>query len=216
MLSADTLSEQEEKMFGFENALISQGYQNCIGLDEVGRGPLAGPVVACALMFKENPQQSWLVDIKDSKKLSEKKRDLLFDYLINDETIFTGLGLVDPKKIDEINILQASLYAMKCAKEDLESKYDLSVDACLVDGNQTIDTKVKQFTFIKGDDRILSIAAASIVAKVTRDKLMCDYDKMYPSYGFAKHKGYGTKVHREAISQFGLTDIHRKSFKLKL
>ena len=174
------------------------------GIDEAGRGPLAGPVVAGAVIL---PKGSRILYINDSKKLSEKKRDELFD-VIKEEAFSYGIGIVSPERIDEINILQATYEAMRDAVSQLYVQPDLLLnDAVTIPG---ID--IKQIPIIKGDAKSLSIASASILAKVTRDRLMTEYDSLYPEYGFAKHKGYGTKVHIEAIKEYGPCPIHRRTF----
>ena len=174
------------------------------GIDEAGRGPLAGPVVAGAVVL---PKDCRILYINDSKKLSEKKRDELFD-VIKEEAFSYGIGIVSPERIDEINILQATYEAMRDAVSQLSVKPDILLnDAVTIPG---ID--IKQIPIIKGDAKSLSIASASILAKVTRDRLMTEYDSLYPEYGFAKHKGYGTKVHIEAIKEYGPCPIHRRTF----
>ena len=174
------------------------------GIDEAGRGPLAGPVVAGAVVL---PKGCRILYINDSKKLSEKKRDELFD-VIKEEALSYGIGIVSPERIDEINILQATYEAMHEAVNKLSVKPDILLnDAVTIPG---ID--VKQIPIIKGDAKSLSIASASILAKVTRDRLMTEYDSLYPEYGFARHKGYGTKVHIEAIKEYGPCPIHRRTF----
>ncbi|MGF6905573.1 ribonuclease HII [Fusobacterium sp. PH5-44] len=186
---------------------------NIVGVDEAGRGPLAGPVVACAAILK-NYNKS-LITINDSKKLTEKKRENLFD-IIKDH-FYTGVGIADPNEIDEINILNATFLAMIRAIEDLKKNFD-NIDLendylTLVDGNFNIKNyNGKQEPIIKGDGHSLSIAAASIIAKVTRDRIMLIEDKKYPIYGFEKHKGYGTKAHIKALKENGPSPIHRESF----
>ena len=175
------------------------------GVDEAGRGPLAGPVVAAAVVLGANPS---LEGLKDSKKLSEKKREQLFDR-IQEVAVSYAIAIVDRETIDRINILQATLSAMQQAVLQLSIKPD---HVC-IDGNQSPHLPGYSVeTIIKGDDKVLAISAASVLAKVTRDRLMQEYDQQYPGYGFAKHKGYGTQVHRLAIEQLGPCDIHRRSF----
>lgn len=175
------------------------------GVDEAGRGPLAGPVVASAVIL---PKDVIINGLADSKKLSSKRRDELFD-LIKQKSICIGIGIIDEKKIDEINILQATFLAMHCAINNLP----FTPDEILIDGNLTIPSiNISQKAIIDGDDKVPSISAASIIAKVTRDRIMIEFDKIYPNYGFAKHKGYGTPQHYSAIKKFGLCDIHRRSF----
>lgn len=179
-----------------------------IGVDEAGRGPLAGPVVASAVIIKEYSQEFEFIN--DSKKLSEKKREILFDIII--EKCSVGIGIATVEEIDEINILNATFIAMRRAIEDLEEK-----GLVLVDGNHLIrEYEGEQKFVIKGDSLSLSIAAASIIAKVTRDRIMEITDKEYPLYELKKHKGYGTKVHREKILEFGPSPIHRRSFLKKI
>lgn len=178
---------------------------SCIcGIDEVGRGPLAGPVVAGAVIL---PKDCDILYLNDSKQLSEKKREELYD-VIMEKAVSTGLGFVGPERIDEINILQATYEAMRQAIDQLEHRPDLLLnDAVTIPG-----VSIRQVPIIKGDAKSISIAAASIIAKVTRDRLMTEYDRVYPEYGFASNKGYGAKAHIEAIKKYGPTPIHRKSF----
>ncbi|MDO5382887.1 MAG: ribonuclease HII [Eubacteriales bacterium] len=179
-------------------------FANICGIDEAGRGPLAGPVVAAAVIL---PKDSRILYVNDSKKLSEKKREELFE-VIQREAVSIGVGIASPQRIDEINILQATYEAMRTAINNLDVKPDI-----LLNDAVTIPmVDIKQVPIIKGDAKSLSIASASIIAKVTRDHLMYKYDEMYPEYGFAKHKGYGTKVHMEAIREFGPCPIHRRTF----
>lgn len=174
------------------------------GIDEVGRGPLAGPVVAGAVIL---PKDCEILYLNDSKKLSGKKRELLYDEIM-EKAVAVGLGVVDQRRIDEINILQATYEAMREAVSRLSVKPDLLLnDAVTI---PKID--IRQVPIIKGDAKSISIAAASIVAKVTRDRLMVKYDGIYPEYGFASNKGYGSPMHIEAIKKYGPTPIHRKSF----
>ncbi len=175
-----------------------------IGVDEVGRGPLAGTIVACALSCED---EDLLQRVDDSKALSEKKRDALFDDIIRASVYCLGEASVE--EIDSINILQASMLAMKRAIEGI----DVDIDKVLVDGNKAPDVIYPCETIIKGDALVPVIGAASIVAKVTRDRAMASLDEIYPGYGFAKHKGYGTKVHMEALRKLGPCPIHRTSFK---
>jgi len=184
-----------------------------VGIDEAGRGPLAGPVVACAAILKNYDNS--LETINDSKKLTEKKREQLFDVIM--QNFHVGVGLSTPNEIDEINILNATFLAMRRAVAQLKenfSQIDLENDyLVLVDGNFNIKEYAgKQQFVIKGDGRSLSIAAASIIAKVTRDRMMIEEDKTYPIYGFKKHKGYGTKAHVKALKENGPSPIHRESF----
>ncbi len=191
-----------EKMKEYEKRYDSFSY--ICGIDEVGRGPLAGPVVAGAVIL---PKDCDILYLNDSKQLSEKKREELYA-VIMEKAIATGLGFVAPQRIDEINILQATYEAMREAVSKLNPQPDLLLnDAVTIPG-----ILVKQVPIIKGDAKSISIAAASIIAKVTRDRLMVDYDTVYPEYGFASNKGYGAKAHLEALKKYGPTPIHRQSF----
>ncbi|WP_394707315.1 ribonuclease HII [uncultured Desulfobacter sp.] len=192
-------------MLAFENQAMLNGYKVIAGVDEAGRGPLAGPVVSAAVILPENFDVS---GINDSKKLSEKKREALFP-VIQKRAIAFGIGLADHKEIDQINILQASLLSMKRAVEALS----VTPDYLLVDGKFNIACTIDQRSVIKGDALSLSIAAASILAKVTRDRIMADLDLQYPEYGFKRHKGYPTKAHKDAILTHGPCPVHRRSFK---
>lgn len=174
------------------------------GVDEVGRGPLAGPVVAAAVIL---PSDYEITGLNDSKKLSEKRREAM-DEIIRREAVSFGIGLISQDRIDEINILQATYEAMRLALEQLSPAPDMILaDAVTIPGIET-----RQFPIIKGDAKSASIAAASIIAKVYRDHLMIEYDSLYPEYGFARNKGYGTKEHINALKEFGPTPLHRKSF----
>lgn len=196
--------ERLEKINEFENEGYKKGYVYIGGIDEAGRGPLAGPVVASVVVFKQGTK---IEGINDSKKLSEAKREELFD-IIKKEALDYGIGIVNNEEIDEFNILNATYMAMKKALNCLKKSPDyLLIDAATIPG-----VDVAQNPIIKGDSKSISIAAASILAKVTRDNLMYQYDEMYPEYGFKGHKGYGTKEHYEAIEKHGITPIHRKSF----
>lgn len=182
------------------------------GIDEAGRGPLAGPVVAGCVVLDKSKE---ILFINDSKKLSKKKRDELYDIIINDSLAY-GVGIVSEKVIDEINILEATHIAMKEAFENASKmyfdKYGKNIDLLFVDALKIKNVDVKQVSIVHGDALSISIAAASIVAKVTRDRLMEEYDKKYPEYGFAKHSGYGTKFHMDKLKEIGPCEIHRKSF----
>ncbi|BFT94627.1 MAG: ribonuclease HII [Minisyncoccus archaeiphilus] len=194
-----------------ELLLNAKGFKFVTGVDEAGRGPLAGPVVACAATVLDwNMDEEVLKWVKDSKKLSEKRRDFLYEKVKDCQEIRWGIGIVDEKKIDEINIFQAAKMAMVEAVNDLSKK--VIPDFLIIDGNTTINYKVRQKAVIKGDSKIFSCSLASIIAKVTRDKIMYDYVKQYPHYGFEKHKGYGTKAHIDAIQAFGPCPIHRRTF----
>ncbi len=174
------------------------------GIDEAGRGPLAGPIVAAAVIL---PVDCYIEYLNDSKKVSEKRRDQLFD-IIKERAVATGVGIASPEMIDDINILQATILAMKEAIDNLLIRPDM----LLVDAVHIPDVGIPQVGIVKGDAKSVSIAAASIIAKVTRDRMMVDYDAIYPEYGFAKHKGYGTKQHMEALREYGNCPIHRRTF----
>lgn len=189
----------------FEKTARKEGYSKIAGIDEAGRGPLAGPVVAAAVIL---PERVDLVHLDDSKKLSPGRREQLFG-AIYDHAISIGIGIVDPLEIDRINILQASLLSMRMAVDNLRPHPDY----LLVDGTFPIESSLPQEAVKHGDRRCLSIAAASIVAKVTRDRLMEIYDDEFPEFGFGRHKGYGTKAHCAAIRAFGCSRIHRKTFR---
>lgn len=182
-------------------------YRDCgviCGIDEVGRGPLAGPVVACAVILPEHEE---ILYLNDSKQLSAKKRDELYD-VICEKAVSIGIGVVEPGRIDEINILQATYEAMRQAVGKLDPQPDVLLnDAVTIPG-----LSMKQVPIIKGDAKSVSIAAASIVAKVTRDRMMVEYDSMYPGYDFASNKGYGSAAHIAALKEKGPTEIHRRSF----
>lgn len=192
-------------MLAFEKQAMLNGYKIIAGVDEAGRGPLAGPVVSAAVVL---PEAFDIPGINDSKKLSEKKRDALFP-VIQAHAIAFGIGVADHEEIDRINILQASLLSMKRAVEALQ----LTPDYLLIDGKFKIDSTIDQRPVIKGDALSRSIAAASIIAKVTRDRIMADLDAQYPQYGLKRHKGYPTKAHKEAILTHGPSPVHRRSFK---
>lgn len=202
----DTKKEEErlEKINFYENEGYKKGYLYIGGIDEAGRGPIAGPVVASVVVFKKDTK---IHKIDDSKKLSEKKRNELFE-IIKNEALDYGIGIVDNNKIDEMNILNATILAMKKAISQLEKKPDY----LLIDALNIPNLDIDQNAIVKGDSKSISIAGASILAKVTRDNIMYEYDKMYPEYGFKNHKGYGTDEHYDAIRKYGLTPIHRKSF----
>ena len=191
-----------EKMKEYERKYASFSY--ICGIDEVGRGPLAGPVVAGAVIL---PRDCRILYLNYSKQLSEKKREELYE-VIMENAVSTGLGFVSPERIDEINILQATYEAMRQAIGKLEKEPDLLLnDAVTIPG-----VEIRQVPIIKGDAKSVSIAAASIIAKVTRDRLMVQYDEIYPEYGFASNKGYGAAAHLEALKKYGPTPIHRRSF----
>lgn len=191
-----------EGMREFENKYSDLAY--IAGIDEAGRGPLAGPVVAAAVIL---PKDIFLPFLNDSKKVTEKRRDVLFDE-IKQNAIAYGIGIASNTLIDEINILQATYEAMREAINALEK----TPDVLLVDAVHIPDINIKQVGIVKGDAKSVNIAAASILAKVTRDRLMAEYDKIYPEYGFASNKGYGTATHIAALKEIGPCAIHRKSF----
>jgi len=189
----------------FEKEAAQKGYRDIAGIDEAGRGPLAGPVVSAAVILSPVIQ---LTDVNDSKKLSPKKRARLYEKIYV-HAISIGIGIVDAIEIDRINILQASLLAMAMAVDNLQPQ----PDCLLIDGTFGISSNLPQKPIAKGDSLSISIAAASIIAKVTRDRLMESYHDYYPQFGFSQHKGYPTKAHKEAIRKFGFSPIHRKSFR---
>ena len=212
MLEAERARKREEKLKAemaridalkeYERKYESEGY--VCGIDEVGRGPLAGPVVACACIL---PKDCNILYINDSKKLSKKKREELYDIIMK-EAVAVGIGYNSPERIDEINILQSTFEAMR----EAISKLSVIPDILLNDAVTIPGVDIKQVPIIKGDAKSISIGAASIVAKVTRDRLMEDYDKLFPEYGFASNMGYGTAVHIKAIKEIGPCPIHRRSF----
>ena len=188
-----------------DKSVFDEGYEYVCGIDEAGRGPLAGPVVVAAVIM---PKDSMIEGVNDSKKVSEKKREKLYD-LILEEAIAYGVGIVDQNEIDRINILNAT----KAGLTEAVSSLKVKPDVILVDALTNIDTCGIQYrSIVKGDAKSYSIAAASIIAKVTRDRIMREWDKIYPQYGFEKHKGYGTAAHIKAIKENGLCPLHRLSF----
>lgn len=195
----------EPDLWLFENKAFQKGFSRIAGIDEAGRGPLAGPVVSAAVIL---PISLQIHGISDSKKLTPKKRCYLYEK-IYDLAVSVGIGIVDPFEIDRINILQAALLSMAMAAENLAPQ----PDCLLIDGIFLISSALPQEAIPKGDALSVSIAAASIVAKVTRDRLMERYHQDYPQFGFSKHKGYPTKAHKNAIQRFGCCPIHRTSFK---
>lgn len=196
--------KRTESLKVYEREYEALGY--VCGIDEVGRGPLAGPVVAGAVIL---PKDCQILYLNDSKQLSEKKREELYD-IIMAEAVATGIGYATPERIDEINILQATYEAMREAISKLSVKPNVLLnDAVTI---PSVDAAIKQVPIIKGDAKSVSIAAASIIAKVTRDRLMVEYDSVFPEYGFASNKGYGAATHIEALKKYGPTPIHRKSF----
>ena len=225
--------------FEFEEKLFSEGYEIVIGIDEAGRGPLAGPVVACAVAYKCHPElvsgsmnkdeilkqvqddknkiqndKKWDL-IKDSKMLSEKQRENLFDFI--QDNFYVGVGICNHKTIDRINILEATFLAMKEAivslSRNIKHEEWNKNKIILLDGNKNISNlSIEQKCIIGGDKLVKSISAASIIAKVTRDRIMKEMHEKYPQYNFLQHKGYGTKLHMDALKKFGPCEIHRKSF----
>jgi ribonuclease HII len=195
----------EPDLWLFEKKAFNKGFSRIAGIDEAGRGPLAGPVVSAAVIIPISLQIS---GISDSKKLSPQKRDYLYEK-IYDSAVSVGIGIVDPFEIDRINILQAALLSMAMAVENLVPQ----PDCLLIDGTFLISSTLPQEAIPKGDALSASIAAASIVAKVTRDRLMERYHEDYPQFEFSKHKGYPTKAHKQAIQKFGCCPIHRRTFK---
>lgn len=192
-------------MLALEAQAVRRGYRCIAGVDEAGRGPLAGPVVAAAVIL---PDGLMLPEVNDSKQLTEQKREELFD-IIRAEAVSVGVGIGDHNLVDSINILQATLSAMR----DAVSQLTPAPDFLLIDGISSIRMNIAQRTVKQGDALSLSIAAASIIAKVTRDRMMLEFDALYPGYGFASHKGYAAASHQAAIAQLGPCPIHRKSFR---
>lgn len=204
-ISEEKLALERQRLEGmreFENKYSDLGA--VAGIDEAGRGPLAGPVVAAAVIL---PKDIFLPFLNDSKKVTEKRRDVLFDQ-IKQEALAYGIGIASNALIDDINILQATYEAMR----EAISKLNKTPDILLVDAVHIPDINIKQVGIVKGDAKSVNIAAASILAKVTRDRLMAEYDKIYPEYGFASNKGYGTATHIAALKEIGPCAIHRKSF----
>lgn len=194
--------------YSFEITAMNKGFKTVCGVDEAGRGPLAGPVYAAAVIL---PVGTEIAGLNDSKKLSEKKREELFD-TINDIAISVSVGTASEKEIDEINILNATFLAMKRAIEGLE----ISPDYAIIDGNRAPNLEIPTETVVKGDGKVMSVAAASIIAKVSRDRFMLKMAEQYPEYQFEKHKGYGTRLHYEMIEKYGVSPIHRSSFLKKI
>lgn len=192
----------------YEHNAISRGYQAVCGVDEAGRGPLAGPVCAAAVIL---PPNTTIDGVNDSKKLSEKKREMLFE-VIKEQSVSYSIAFASVEEIEEMNILNATMLAMKRAIEGL----DVKADYAMIDGNRLPNLEFPAEYIIKGDAKSMSIACASILAKVSRDRLCYKYAEEYPQYGFDKHKGYGTKLHREAIIEYGPCPYHRMSFLKKI
>ncbi len=201
------VEKQKSLLLRFEREYWSRGVMEIAGIDEAGRGPLAGPVVAAAVIFAP---EHFIAGVNDSKLLLPEDRDELYGRITGEALAF-GVGVVHHDVIDSINILQATFKAMHQAVLQLSITPQLQ----LIDGNRFLDNGIPYRTIIDGDALSFSIAAASIIAKVTRDRLMIEYDTQYPGYGFAQHKGYGTLQHRESIKQLGLCEIHRRSFTVK-
>ena len=200
--------ERLTKLKEIEKSVYNEGYEYICGIDEAGRGPLAGPVVVASVIM---PKDSMIEGVNDSKKVSEKKREKLYD-LITTEAISYGVGIISQDEIDEINILNATKKGLTNSLKELSTKPDI----ILVDALREIDTlNIPYRSVIKGDAKIYSIACASIIAKVTRDRIIREWDMVYPQYGFASHKGYGTAKHIAAIKEYGLCPLHRKSFTKK-
>lgn len=196
---------EENDLYKYEKELYSNNVKYIGGVDEVGRGPLIGPVVAACVVLPEN---FVLEGLTDSKKLSEKKRDKYYEY-IKESALAYAVGCISPEEIDEINIYEASRKAMIAAINEVRKQ--LPLEHVLIDA-MPIDMDIPTTSIIKGDAKSISIAAASVIAKVTRDKMMYELDEKYPEYGFGKHKGYPTKMHLEAINKYGLIDGYRKSY----
>jgi len=209
MLKSSYKKVMDYPNFNKEKKLQRKGFKCVVGIDEAGRGPLAGPVVAAAVFIKQNGK--FLKGINDSKKLSAKKRENFYKDLTNHKNIEWGIGIVSEKLIDEMNILNATKLAMESAIDNLASKLK-SIDYLLIDGNVKINSIMRQKTIVKGDQKVISISAASIIAKVARDRIMEKYHKKYPEYKFDKHKGYGTELHMKMLKKHGTCPIHRKSF----
>jgi ribonuclease HII len=204
--AARSLEIAEHPLLAFETGLWNRGARWIAGIDEAGRGPLAGPVVAAAVMFSRN---TFIEGVRDSKQVREKERERLFDEILS-RAAAVGVGTSDEKTVDRINILQATYEAMRAAV----SRLSMKPDHLLVDGRALPAVAIPQTAIVRGDGKSFSIAAASIVAKVTRDRIMAGYDLQYPQYGFSRHKGYSTRAHVLAIREFGYCDLHRRSFRL--
>lgn len=201
-------SAQRQTMLVHERMLWDRGVSLVAGVDEAGRGPLAGPVVAAAVMVGRD---FFLPEVDDSKKLSAAQRERLYDAILKG-SLGVGVGCVDHEVIDRVNILNATFEAMHLAVKSLP----VTPEFLLIDGNRFRGGEIPFRTIVDGDELCFSIAAASIIAKVTRDRLMLEYDREFPEYGFARHKGYGTREHREAIARLGASPIHRRSFRVKV
>ncbi len=200
--------------FKEEQNFWKKGINFVVGIDEAGRGPLAGPVVAGAVVLLNKKSQNLNLGVKDSKKLTSKQREEIYNYFKKNITVQWGIGIVSEKVIDKINILEATKLAMIKSVKNLEKKLGKSKEklVLIIDGNMKLNSEFEQKSIIKADQKVFSCALASIFAKVTRDKIMQKYHKKYPKYGFDKHKGYGTAYHFEMIKKHGACDVHRKSF----
>ena len=207
-ISIEEELKRQEEMWLFEKEINEQGYELVCGIDEAGRGPLAGPVYAACVILSKG---CVINGINDSKKLSEKKREQLFDEII-EKAVAYNIASVDEKIIDEINILNATHLAMNNALEGMKVKPDFA----LIDGNSIKNMKTPHQTIVKGDAKSISIAAASILAKVARDRYITEISEKYPEYEFAKHKGYGTKLHTDLLKKYGPCEIHRRTFLTKI
>lgn len=192
----------------FEKKAYSKGFKAVCGVDEAGRGPLAGPVCAAAVIL---PEGLIIEGVNDSKKLTEKKREKMYDIII-EKALAYSIAFATVEEIETLNILNATMLAMKRAIDGLQIKADYA----MIDGNKIPELDIESEFVIKGDAKSMSIASASILAKVTRDRLLCEYAEKYPEYSFEKHKGYGTKAHIEAIKKYGVTPVHRPSFLTKI
>jgi ribonuclease HII len=206
-MNSKRVNSKNKVTLAYERQLWSRGKKFVAGVDEAGRGPLAGPVVAAAVIFHHD---FFIPEVNDSKLLSPKTRERLFESIVGN-ALAVGVGVIDHATIDEINILNATYKAMNAAI----GKLRIPPDHLLIDGNRFIGGAIPFSTIVDGDALCFSIAAAAIVAKVTRDRIMVDYDAAYPGYGFARHKGYSTEEHREAIYRLGYCEIHRRSFQVK-
>ncbi|MCP6718082.1 MAG: ribonuclease HII [Patescibacteria group bacterium] len=200
--------------FSEEKRLWKKRFKIVVGIDEAGRGPLAGPVFACAVVVYKMPKSKiQMLKIRDSKKLTPKQREEFYDVLINHKQIQWGIGRASERVVDGINVLQATKLAMKRAVKNLEKKLGQKADFLILDGRIKLDLDVGQKSIIKADNKVFSCAAASIIAKVSRDRLMRRHHRKYPEYGFFSHKGYGTRKHIAVLAELGPCKLHRKTFK---
>lgn len=204
---AKTPSIRTRELIEYDSVIRREGKGLLCGVDEAGRGPIAGPVVAVAVIFSDDV---FIEGVFDSKKVTKKMRDNLYEEIIAN-ALSWGVGIIDNRQIDEINILNATKEAMSMAISGLNE----APGVIIADGNFYINPAAEVRNVIKADEKSFSVAAASIIAKVTRDRIMCEYEKTYPNFAFSAHKGYGTSAHLEEILEFGYTDIHRRSFRLK-